>query len=72
MWVTILSMSYTVGGKPFASFTAAVAAASRTESTVVEVATGLTRWSPAPPVSARRVAYYQERVAAYEASKRRA
>jgi len=65
-----LSMRYTVDGTPFTSFTAAVAAASRTQSRVVETATGLTRWSPAPPVSTRRLAYYHERLAAHEAGKR--
>lgn len=65
---------YTVNGKPFESFKEAIAKASKTGSHVIEIRTGIVRWSPAPPVSAKRLRMYKERQAAFaaqEAGKRK-
>jgi hypothetical protein len=45
--------TYDVNGQGFDSFTAAINAAKPTRSNVIEVATGLVRWSPAPAPKAR-------------------
>lgn len=57
-------------GQEFALFFPAVKAAQPLRSGVVEIATGLVRWTPAPPVSVKRMRAYEDRVAAYEARKR--
>ena len=57
---------YTVDGKPFDSFFAAIAAADKAKTVVIEATTGQVRWRPGT-VSATAAKRYQERVAAYRA-----
>jgi hypothetical protein len=58
-------------GQAVKSFVEAIKIAGAANSEVIEVATGLTRWSPLPPVSAKRMRQYREGKnarAAYEKS----
>ena len=61
---------YEANGKPFDSFKAAVAYANEVNCDVIEVATGIRRWHPAPPPSAAKMRQYRERQAAYAAQQR--
>ena len=60
-------MHYQVKNKFFSSFSKAIAEAKLDGSEVIECATGLRRWAPAPPVTAKRHRVYQERLAARQA-----
>lgn len=46
---------YTAAGKDFATFTAAVCHGKAHNSEVFEIATGLRRWAPLPPVKKARI-----------------
>lgn len=61
---------YEVNGTKFDLFLPAARAAAAIGALVIEVSTGLVRWSPAPPVSAKRAARYREQQAAYAAQLR--
>ena len=56
-----------ITGEKFNSFTKAIAAARAIDAEVIEVATGLRRWAPAPKVSWKRMRQYREQAAAYAA-----
>lgn len=56
-----------ITGEKFNSFTKAIAAARAIDAEVIEVATGLRRWAPAPKVSWKRMRQYREQSAAYAA-----
>jgi hypothetical protein len=58
---------YQVNETTFNSFKAAVNFAIEANADVIEVATGLRRWTPAAKPSAAKLRRYQERKAAYEA-----
>lgn len=60
-------MTYSVDGIPFDSFQTAVAAAHSVGTVVIESATGIIRWSPAPKPNRKRMRMHQERLAAYQA-----
>jgi hypothetical protein len=60
---------YTVNGNGFETFKAAVAFASACRGEVLEAATGIVRWTPAPAVSAAKVRRYEQQKAAYAAYK---
>lgn len=57
-------------GELYSSFLGAVKAANIMKCHVIEVETGITRWSPAPLVSAKKMRMYAEKVAAHDAYKR--
>lgn len=59
--------TYTVNNEPFNSFKEAVARADKLKADVIEVATGVRRWTPAPSVSSKKLKMYRERQAAFEA-----
>jgi hypothetical protein len=61
---------YHVNEIKFDSFLAAVAFANTNKAVVIEVATGVQRWEPAPKVSNARMRRYREQKAAYEAQQR--
>lgn len=65
-----MANTYRVGAAEFTSYAAAVSAARAIGGEVIEIATGLRRWSPPPPVPAKRMRAYRERVAAYNAQER--
>jgi len=48
-----MQSTYTVNGKPFSSYMAAVRYADSIKADVIEVATGLRRWTPAVAKPAR-------------------
>ena len=58
---------YTVNGKPFQSFTAAIAYANPLRADVLDVATGARRWTPAPTVSKARMKKYENQKNAHAA-----
>jgi hypothetical protein len=60
---------YSVNGQQFEGFTKAVAAAKAIRADVIEVATGLRRWTPGT-VSAASQRRYEERLSAYAAQQR--
>ena len=64
---TNMNTTYTVNQIGFDSFLAAVKQAQIENTVVIETATGKTRWSPAPPVSAARMRKYREHKSAYDA-----
>ena len=51
----MINATYTVNGRGFESFTAAIKAASAARADVIETATGLRRWTPAPAAKRPRV-----------------
>jgi hypothetical protein len=63
-------MNYQANDKQFADFFEAIRYANTVKCDIVEIATGKTRWTPAPPVSAKRIRDYNNRKAAYEAQQR--
>ena len=63
-------MIYEANGKRFSSFFAAINEADSAKTNVVEVSTGLIRWSPGN-VSRKAQRMYEERKAAYEAQERK-
>jgi hypothetical protein len=58
---------YTVNQIGFNSFLAAVKQAQSENTVVIEIATGKTRWSPAPPVSSAKMRKYRDHQNAYAA-----
>lgn len=62
--------TYLAGAEGFDSFTAAVNHARATGSDVTLAADGRRVWTAPPPVSAKKLRYHAERVAAAEAYKR--
>lgn len=63
-------MTYSVNGTQFTSYLAAIAAARQNNSDVIEIATGLIRWTPPKSVSKKRMNQYAHQKAAYEAQER--
>ncbi|MCZ6507084.1 MAG: hypothetical protein O7A04_03410 [Acidobacteria bacterium] len=63
-------MTYTVNATEFDSYFAAVDAAEAAGADVIETATGARRWTPPAPVSAAKVAEYNDRRAARDAYER--
>ena len=63
-------MNYQANDKQFADFFEAIKYANTVKCDIVEIATGKRRWTPAPPVSAKRIRDYNNRKAAYEAQQR--
>ena len=61
---------YKVKGKTFDSFMKAMRYAQSIKAEVFEVETGLRRWAPADPISAKRMRRYENQKAAYEAQER--
>ena len=61
---------YTVNEKTFNSFMKAMRYAQSIKAEVFEVETGLRRWAPAAPVSAKRMRRYENQKAAYDAQER--
>ena len=61
---------YRANDRQFESFLAAVDYAAAHGAEVFEIATGLRRWTPSPPVDSKRQRLYRERLAAYEAQER--
>jgi hypothetical protein len=61
---------YQVNEMRFTSFMKAGRYADSIKANVIEVATGLQRWTPATQVSKKKQRYYEERKAAYEAQER--
>lgn len=57
-------------GEQFVSYMKAVTAANAISSNIIEIETGRVRWTPAPSISPKKIRMYNERLAAYEASKR--
>lgn len=66
----MMTNTYRVGTEEFTSYLAAVRAARAAGLEVIEIATGLRRWAPPAPVSAKKVRAYRERLSAYEADQR--
>ena len=66
-------MNYTVEatGNTFASFNQAIREANIFKCNVLDE-NGNSKWSPAPPVSAKRMRRYNEQLAAYQAQRRTA
>ena len=58
---------YTVNGKEFSSYFAAIAEAKVHRADVIETATGNRRWTPPAQVSAKKMRRYEQQKAAYEA-----
>ena len=56
-------------GERFDSFMKAIAAGKVADSEVLEIATGLVRWNPAPKVTEKKMRIYRERLNAYAAQK---
>lgn len=56
-------------GEKFQSFMAAVASAKVAASDVIEIATGIRRWTPPAAVSAKKVRKYNEHMSAHAAYK---
>lgn len=54
-------------GQEEKSFMAAIKIASAIDSEVIEIKTGIVRWTPAPKVSAKRMRRYEEHKRAREA-----
>jgi hypothetical protein len=61
---------YQVNNATFDSFKSAVNFAFEANADVIEVGTGLRRWTPATKPSAAKLRRYQDRKAAYEAQKK--
>jgi len=60
-------MTYQANDKQFDNFSEAIKYANTIKCDIIEIANGKTRWTPAPPVSAKRIRDYNNRKAAYEA-----
>ena len=58
---------YSANNEKFDSFLKAVAYAKANKCEVIEVGTGIRRWQPAPPASAKKIREYNERVSAHQA-----
>ena len=58
---------YEVNGQSIQWFTDAVAIAKAVGADVIEVATGLRRWSPAPKVTDKQMRHYRSHKSAYDA-----
>lgn len=54
-------------GEKVESFTSAIRIANELNSNVIESATGIVRWEPAPAVSKKAMRRYNERLSAYDA-----
>jgi len=61
---------YSVNGKEIKSFVVAIKEAQALNVCVIEIETGLNRWSPAPKTTAKKVRQYHERMGAFDAQKR--
>lgn len=61
---------YQVADQKFESFLAAVNVAKASGDDVIEVETGMRRWTPAPKVSAKKARRYLEQKAAYDAQQK--
>lgn len=61
---------YAVNGKEYTSFFAAIAEAKETRSDVLELATGLIRWTPPKSVSKKELRMHEERKSAYAAQQK--
>jgi hypothetical protein len=68
--MTNMTPTYRVGTTEFSCYMAAVAAARAIGGEVIEIATGIARWSPPPAVDAKRQRAYRERQNAYAAQER--
>ena len=60
-------MNYKVGSETFESFSKAVAYAGSINENVFGIRESRVVWTPAPPVSAKKMRMYRERLAAYRA-----
>lgn len=61
------TIMYQANDKTFVSFFDAIKYAKSANTDVIEIETGLRRWTPAPAVSAKKMRRYQEQLAAYQA-----
>lgn len=61
-----MNATYTVNGTGFDSFLTAIRTAKELGCDVIETATGIRRWTPAKPVSAKAIRYYKNQKAAYD------
>ena len=61
---------YTVNGKEYTSFFAAIAEGKESDSDVIEIATGMVRWTPPKSVTKKQLRMHEERKSAYAAQQR--